>query len=350
MAGRKPKLPVVALPVWRELLNAATAFRQAKPWEFLNDSDVFALVDEDGRPWFPSVLGAAGQVFGLALYRGEAGLRFLKETSLTLEESPHDALYLQDALLMDWGPKQALSPEELSLLSALGHRPKPRERNAWPCYRSHSPGWVPWHLDESEAKSLAAGLQATLACAQLARRQPDFFAPCIGNEHLLPTVEIAATRSGRLVSDKIEWRQWLVPPLPVPPPVAFPESWAKLARRSGSPSLVLEFDIFHALMPTLDADRPFFPRLAMLVDGRTGYIYGMDLATPNQSWAEMVTTSWHKVLSALRVRPKAIAIRRAEWRDALLPLAEGLGIELILVAELPAIDEARDAMVSQLGG
>ena len=110
MPGQRPTIPQVPLPVWRDLFAAALEFRTVKPWRWLDDNNVFALIDDDGCPWFPTVLGAAGLVFGLALHRGEPGLRFLFETSKTLEDSPQDALYVQDALMLDWGTKKSAWP------------------------------------------------------------------------------------------------------------------------------------------------------------------------------------------------------------------------------------------------
>lgn len=350
MARLQPKPPTVPLPVWQELFAAATDFRTAKPWTWLEDQDVFALVDDDNRPWFPSVLGAAGQVFGLALYRGETGLRFLLETVHTLQDSPQDAMFAQDALLLDWGAKGTLSPEELTRLAALGHRPKPRERNAWPCYRSHSPGWFPWPLDEAEARALTAGIRATLACAEFVREKPDFFAPCDDEATLFPTVPLSAALAGPLSPEQIEWRQWLLPLLPSPAAAFAPDSWTELASRPLKPSLVLEFDIFHTMMPTSDGTRPYFPRLGLLADGKTGFIYGMDLADPARDWADLVISTWGKALSSLRERPSTIAIRRPEWMEALRPLTEKLGVRLQLVEELPFIDEARLSMMQHFGG
>jgi hypothetical protein len=350
MARRQPKLPSVPLPVWQELLVAANAFRTAQPWTWLDDADIFAVIDDDGRPWFPSVLGSAGLVFGLALYRGESGLRFLAETVPALEDSPRDAAFLQDALLLEWGAKQDLAPEDLSVLAALGHRPRSRERHAWPSFRSHSPGWFPWHFDEAEARAFTAGTRALLACAELARGQPDFFASCALDGAVLPTVTMAATRQGPLQAAQIEWRRWLLPPLPSPPAPTVPPTWRALAERAKNSQCVLEFDIFHAMIPSSDGGRPYFPRLGLMVDGKTGYIYTMELASPDRAWADLVTIVWEKALTALRDRPAVIVIRRPEWVAALQPLADRLGIRLELADELPFIDEARDSMERHLGG
>jgi hypothetical protein len=220
MAGhRHPIAPSVPLPVWEELLAAARVFRAAKPWEWMDDMDIFALTDEDGRPWFPSVLGAAGQVFGLALYRGEPGLRFLFETVRLCDEEPlpPDSMFEQDALVLDWGAKKALAPEDLAVLAASGHAPRPKEKQAWPCFRSHSPGWFPWFLAEEEARTLARCTRALLACAELPRQDPDFFAPCDENDRLLPTVAIARTQAGPPPRASVEWRIWELAPPAVPP-------------------------------------------------------------------------------------------------------------------------------------
>lgn len=350
MARLQPKPPTVPLPVWQELLAAATDFRAAKPWTWLEDRDVFALIDDGNRPWFSSVLGAAGQVFGLALYRNEPGLRFLLETVHTLENSPQEALFAQDALLLDWGAKGSLSPEELTMLAALGHRPKPRERNAWPCYRSHSPGWFPWPLDETEARALTTGIRATLACTELVRARPDFFAPCHDDAAMFPTMPLAAALAGQLSPEQIEWRQWLLPPPPSPVAAVAPDSWSELTGRPKKSSLLLEFDVFHAMMPTSDGGRPYFPRIGMLADGKSGFVYGVDLAGPDRTWADLVTRLWGKALFGLRERPGAIAIRRPAWMDALRPLTDKLDIKLLVVEELPFIDEARDSMAQHLGG
>ncbi len=352
MPSHQPKPPAVPLPVWRGLLAAATEFRTAAPWTWLEDQDVFALIDEEGRPWFPSVLGAAGQVFGLALYRGENGLRFLLKTAPALgtpDCDPRELMFLQDALLLDWGSKRELAQEDLAVLAALDHRPPSRARQAWPSFRSHVPGWFPWFLDEAEALALTCGLRATLACAALARANPGFFRPCEADGSLLPTVSVAAALRGPLADGQVEWRQWQLSPPAAPAPIRLPTGWESIRKKSLNNRGVLEFDIFLAATPTSDGGRPYFPRLGLLADGQTGYIYAMQLAPPARPWEELVTAVWAQALLSLQQRPRRIAIRRLEWMAALAPLAAALDIELELRDELREIDSARAAMERDLG-
>ncbi|MBI2518035.1 MAG: hypothetical protein HYV95_14115 [Opitutae bacterium] len=339
-ASHRPSPPDVPLATWRELLDAALALRAARPWEWLDDMDVFALVDEQKRAWFPSVLGAAGQVYGLALYRGENGLRFLLETAETLEDDPQAAMFVQDALLLDWGAKKALAPEDLATLAALGHAPRPRERQAWPSFRSHVPGWYPWFLDATEARALARGTRAALACAELARRDPDFFAPNDADPSLLPTVDLEVALAGNLTPQQVAWRTWETGPLVAPaiPPV--PPTWAAIRARPQNTRAAVEFDVFHLPAPVSDGGRPYFPRMALMADGESGYIYAAEMTGPQCPWTDLVVAAWSKALGTAQRRPGVIAIRRPEWISTLTPLAAQLGITLELRDELPFIDEA----------
>ena len=339
----KPTPPPVPLPVWRDLLDAALSFRAARPWEWLYDRDSFALIDDQQRPWFPAVLGAAGQVFGLALYRGEAGLRFLLNVEEDCAEKPHDIAFEQDALMLDWGAKQALAPEDLALLAQLGHAPRPRERKAWPCFRSHAPGWYPWFLTAEEALQLTLGLRATLACAELAKRTPDFFAPGDEDIHVLPTVSMGAALTGPLRRDQVTWRHWEMPTAH-PARVPSPASWPEIATRPLTKGCVLEFDLFHTMMPVAEGARPYFPRLALMADGKTGYIYAMEMGNPTRGWGELVVTVWEKALQPMQSRPEFVSILRSEWFEALRPLAETIGVRLLLQERLPAIEEARSSL------
>ncbi|MBI3886805.1 MAG: hypothetical protein HY302_13905 [Opitutae bacterium] len=344
-----PAPPPVPLAVWRDLLAAAHEFRAARPWDFLSDRDVFALIDERQQPWFPSVLGAARQVFGVVLYRGADGLRFLFEATAIAEAAPDDALFAQDALMLDWGAKKALLPPDLAMLAALGHAPRPRERLAWPCLRSHRPGWYPWFLEEGEARELTAGLRATLAAAELARGHPGFFAPSEKEHDLLPTVTMREALAGPLRPAQVEWRHWQPSPVPAPVTVLPTPALAALAALPRAGGGGMEFDVFHAFAPVAEGARPYFPRLALMADARSGFIYATEMAPPERSWPELVTAVWIKAVRQAGARPEFIDVRRGEWLESLRPLAAALGINLRLVGGLPAIAEAR-ASLKQFNG
>jgi hypothetical protein len=79
------KPPSVRLNAWQDPLAAAA-------WTCLEDRDLFAPTDDGGQPWFSPAPEAAGQAFGLALYRGEAGRRFLFEVAPPLAGDPRESM------------------------------------------------------------------------------------------------------------------------------------------------------------------------------------------------------------------------------------------------------------------
>jgi hypothetical protein len=337
--------PRVPMPVWRELLEASLAFRAARPWELMCDADNFALIDDQQLPWFPAVLGGAGQVFGLALYRGAGGLRYLLDGVGHVDEMSPDVMFLQDALLMDWGTKNALEPEELKILTQLGYAPKPHDRLGWPSYRSHVPGLYPWPLTEKEARELTTGIRATLACYALVAKRPDFFAPGEAEGRLFPTVSIRDALSGQLHENHIEWRHWQLPPPEIPAsPVPGPGWLSTLLALPQKPNFTLEFDDFYSTEPVADGTRPYFPRVSLMADGKSGYIYGMEMSGSGTAWGKQILSVWSKAIFSARSRPETICIQRGEWMPALQPLADSLGIRLKLKDALPFISEARASL------
>lgn len=340
----KPPAPEVPLPVWRELLDAAIAFRAQEPWEWLYDRDAFALIDAQDRPWFSSVLGAGKQIYGLVFYRGVAGLRFLMDAKRGGGVPPRDAAMRQDAVMLDWGDKQAMQPEDLDVLRRLDHAPRPRERLGWPCFRDHTPGLFPWFLDAQGAADLTRGLRATIATSELALAHPGFFAPCDTAPDLLPTLDLETAITGNLRPDQIEWRRWIVPEPEAPPAITPGPQFTLLAQLPVARKLSVEFDIVHSFTPIGDQRRPYFPRLALMADKGSGFIYAVVLARNETPWEDTVREIWSKALQSIRGRPESVLVRRPEWMDALRPLAEACGVQLRLCDSLPAIDEAVESL------
>ena len=105
-----------------KLYQLAFAFRKAKLWKSLYDSELFAVTLPDGEIGYCCVMGAAGEHLALALYVGSSGLdsyRLLQEVG-DMDVSPLKAseiMLSQDCLQCSFENKDMLTPEELSALT-----------------------------------------------------------------------------------------------------------------------------------------------------------------------------------------------------------------------------------------
>jgi hypothetical protein len=206
------------------------------------------------------------------------------------------------------------------------------------------PGLFPWYLTPGEARELADGLRATCACIRFALRAPGFFAPRERDVSLFPTVRMADALAGPLQPEQVVWRRWLCPPLPAPAVVFPPPEIDELLGLPLAPEGVMEFDVFHAFAPVSAPARPYFPRVGLLVDGRSGFIYAMEMVPPALPWEDLVRRVWLKAIRTARARPAYYHVQHPEWIEALAPLAGALGGKVVLRQQLPRFVEARASL------
>ncbi|WP_074949336.1 DUF7309 domain-containing protein [Alicyclobacillus macrosporangiidus] len=335
-----------SLSEWKALYDAAVAFRNLAPWQWMYDDALFAVEDPDtGQIGYCSVMGAIGEFFGLAVFPGEAGWRSLHRLMDDDEPSPaaeEERVYGQFALIASFEGSRDVTEQDRAVMKQLGLRF--RGENAWPVFRSHRPGYVPWYLTRDEAKFLSIALSQATTVASRVRQQPDLLEPPQPNQIL--------TR--RRVQDgaAFEWIDvWtetpqITPPAPAVPTVRVDEVTLKRIRRQASRKGEWEVDIFYAPFVIQEGERPMFSKMLMCVDHASGMILQVH-AAGHQTYAQESVDKLVEILRAGRC-PEAFLIQRPEVGALLRPLAEGLGIELREEDWLPALEEAREALESGL--
>jgi len=157
-----------SIPEWKDLYNAAIEFKQIECWNWMEDSDLFGVQNpEDGEIGYCCVLGALGEVFGLAVYLGAEGLNeYLKVQSGEIAPKDFDAVH-QRCLLASFEDRRLLQRPDLEVIKKLGL--KFRGSKSWSLFRSYQPGYYPWYLNKKEAIFLTIALQ----------QAKEVFIPCI---------------------------------------------------------------------------------------------------------------------------------------------------------------------------
>jgi hypothetical protein len=346
MANKQsPQAPTVPLDLWRELYQAAASFQLLAPWQWMDDTHVLGVNNERGVR-LVTVLGNIGEVFGLASYRGSAGANFLLRlrSGQFAPESP-DAGFYQDALLVDFVPRKDLRKEERAIIQQIGFQPPVRKPQLFPEFQSHKPGYVPWFVDEAEARLLLDDLRKAVPFAELLRANLATYDSRQENEFPF----FPASVSEPLTLDQFEWHTISPVPLSADLPVdtnAF--DLASLLGLPQPPHSTWELTAFYAPMPIGEPPRPYYPKMALGLDAATGMILAFQLATPEQTMAQAAARGLVQSIQASGSRPAAIKLDSINLIRALQPLANALGVELHQAKSLPMANEARRSL-SKIG-
>jgi len=328
---------------WRDLYAAAATFQEMAPWNWMWDSDVAGVQDPES--------GEIGYCSIMAVYLGDEGVAGLWQMRLDPPDDPLETLALQKCLMASFEDRGMLQKRDLDQIKGLGL--KFRGRNAWPMFRSYRPGYQPWFLTGPEARFLTTALHQAMNIAQRFQQQPDLLPePNPQGPYL---VRSQAKRKGL-----VEWRERRRKPgpliMPGPPlgPLAADVD-QKCLQRLKSALLVtdgfVEMDFF--LLPGAvkgDSDeRPYFPFLLLTADSGSGLILGTKISKPGEV-AEDVTEQFLSIVEGLQMLPAKIAVAQPEAQIILDPIASHLGIKVVLVRRLKAVEAARRELAEFMNG
>jgi hypothetical protein len=351
----QPIIPKVLAETWKSLLLAADDFNRLAPWEWMHDSHVVGLRHPATKEvLLGSILGRLRQVFGLLVYRNDTGRRWLLNTILNDGNSGgldgEEAAFEQDLVKVEFVLKRELTKEDRTVLAIADYVP-PIKGSAWPQFRSFAPGCFPWHLTQSEAETLLFALPRVAAVARLMRKQPHLWNDhCDGEIGFLPEGFDHAT--AELRAEQIDWQPMIPPPEPPPEVVSFDDATMKaLLNLKQAKGFHMELDLTFAPMTIADTERPYFPKLAMAVDRKSGFIGGFHLGDRNdRDGAAALATVICDMLMRLEHRPENICVQRPRVGAMVASLASQLGIRVIEDAELPQLNFARQSMEEHFKG
>lgn len=358
---------------WRALYDAAVRFRDAAPWEWVEEDQIFGVQNaETGEIGYCCIMGQAGEHSALALYRGDAGLLSLRQVqSGELPSSKMEALTAQNCLMASFEDREAIEAPDRQVMQALDLRF--RGRQVWPLFRSFLPGSIPWILTRVEARFLTLALEQALRVSGRLNEDksllPDPVSP------LGPfLVRVRDTGTQGDASDG--WRDDILmaqlPSEPEPEPVPVDEAMIARLRSLPSAPAVIEMDMSLVPEPAQenDGERPVFPYMLVVAlrpvpksakgrrtspvrPARTrrneeiGPILAAEPTMPTHAQKRLASLLIELVENS-ESRPAQIAVRNRITFDSLVRTAQALEIDLSL-EDTPSINAALNAMASVLG-
>ncbi len=331
-------------PEARALINLAIELKQLAPWQWMQETDLIGIQHpETGEIGFMSIMGTLGEHEALALYLGAEGFYDFIDMVADQRASADRVIAIRH-LQAAFSDRMFLEKRDRDLLKELGF--KFRGPSSWPMFRSYRPGYLPWFITPVEARFLIHALSQILEVARKVRYELRPFHPTGRVEKNGYLMRVSRKEESRLVwEDQV----WLIPRPKQEPIRALidPELLRELGRIPQN-KLELEVDLF--LMPGSIGKpgvRPLALYLLMLADGYSGFILGTDVKTAEESFVSMhasIPGSVAEMFLKNQIVPSTLTVRSELLRGLLTPLTQELNIELRRSEELPAVNEAAEAL------
>lgn len=329
---------------FERLYEAALAFKQQAPWQWMWDSQIWGIRNPDtGEIGYASVMGRLGEHLALAIYHGSEGLSGWYRLSQNAEPENETILLEIPHMQASFEDRNGLTDKDRQVIKSLGL--KFRGRQEWPLFRSYVPGYLPWYLTLAEARFLTIALEQTVEMAERLLQDPDALDRQAEGLFLVRT----RTEQG--------WKEEWLEPEPIPARATrMLEEGAAAAIVQQYPARIKRVEVDLYGLTTIQEERGTRPYLGyhlMVVESESHMILGSGLLVADPSLDDM----WAKlpglfVQTMLRFGhlPAEVRVRSDRVHYYLAPVADQLGIRLKVSRRMPALDSARafhDRMMSR---
>lgn len=332
---------------WRSLYDAAVRIKELAPWDWMTESDVFGVQSpETDELGFVSVMGMAGEHFGIAVYRGTEGLYgFWALSSAGPYGNPEQLLEIPQ-LQASFENRDVLHQDDRDRIKELGL--KFRGRHEWPLFRSYRPGYYPWFLEAEEARFLRHALEQTINVTTRFNEDPSLLEPTDDESYLI--------RVPRTVEGKLVWHDEIreVPP-PEPSELVLMmdletlEELKRDGRRIGQ-TVEMDFFMIPATVQETPRSRPFYPYLLLVMLRDQDLILGSEMFEPAPSLEAMWSRIPQTVVALFHgaeIIPEDVHVRSDLLYQLLQPVARELKFKVKQVRRLRALDEAKSFLIER---
>lgn len=321
-------------PDYLTLLELTNDLKKLKPWQYLENDEIIVIdyVDMDFKV-LVSVMGAAGEEFGLMVFDMEYGYASLAKI-LFEKNLSSDFSYSLNALTVNYVDREELEPADYQLIKDCGL--SYRGKKNWIQFRSYQEGTHPEIPNYSEVELLIDIVDTMINITEA--RKAGWQYPQVA-AHEYPAFKVQM--DGNLQEIYILKLQVSKPTYECYEEISMFEK-AQYKKKPKS-ALQLEYDLFY--MPfgveMEQTNRTVFPIVGMLVERGSNLVIGHEMFPMPKTPPIAQSILW-AYLQGLEVRPSKIFVSK-EVRPMLQPLAKILGVELV-ESELPGIRELREFM------
>lgn len=327
------------LAEWQTLYELADCVRAANPWPHFAEDAIWGVQNpETAELGFINLNAGPEQPTAVALYLGADGLHdYLDKKAAQASSLTHVS-----RLQLSFQSRTDLKSKDLAVIKQLGLRYRGKE--AWPLFRNHRPGLLPWFLTAVEVRFFSHALAQLLLVSQ--RQQTD------------PSLVTAVAPDGRYLlrlppgDGRDDWQDsWQ--PIPAPEPKAYHlqmdnHALMRLKLLPMSPKTV-DIDFFWTpTVVTGAGERPFYGFVLMVVDPQTNFILSTDalIANPDiMAMWNMIPMKVVQILARVKLRPQRIRVVLPSLLAFLRPLESHIGCQLEQVGALPELEQIKQLLL-----
>ncbi len=337
--------PIEPNPLWTKFFETTLEYKKLAPWEWLYDTNIFGIQNPETKENnYSCIMGNAGQVFGLFIYKGEKGLNSYLELSMGLypPHSPENQ-HIQDGWLLAFDNREDLTKEERDLLKV--NNIKCRGKNAWPNIRRYEPGLEPWLPEEQDLPFLTEVIEQTIEVATKVKSK-EIALPEFDSEDILLRVKGKEGWTDEVIEHEPYEASYKSPTLDEITAHRFKNSLEQGDN-------IFEIDIFYAPAPIKKnaKTRGVYPKIFTLVDQQSEMILHFEMQeTVDEDPTLLFFGSVLKGIEKAGFLPREIQVSKPDVECLIYGLCEALGIKLVDTGFMEVTENVKAGLFQQMMG
>ncbi|TSA33945.1 MAG: hypothetical protein D4R64_13070 [Porphyromonadaceae bacterium] len=335
------------LILWKTLHNLGQELFSLKPWVYLDEIDIFGVKSpETDKEYFISIMGSNHKVYALSAYEGAAAIGRFWDIQNSNGTLPPETILTIPHFMISLIDRQMVPDDQAKLIKQLGLLY--RGKNGWLTFHRVDPGMFPATPDSTKLNDLRFILEQSIDVIRRAIVDQSLIYPEDDAE------EDYLFRVAAINGESLEWSD-------LHRVVTFPNLSIRLDL---DPSLFtslnsiaiagnfLQVDLILLANPIREKGiPPYFPFALVLVDGKTGFVYGVELIRPLPDYDALLSSIPEVLLQKLidvRFHPSSIKYRHPDLKIIMEFIGQQANIRIEFSPKLPALDKAMRSLMAKL--
>ncbi|MBU2563352.1 MAG: hypothetical protein KJ568_02765 [Actinobacteria bacterium] len=328
----------------KPLYELAIKFRKIKCWEYMEDTDIFGVVNpKNGEIGYVCILGNVKEVFGINVYLGPKGLDgYLKVLSGETYPGRINMFSTQYCLSLTYENLDFLDKRDIDTILELGIDTK--GKILLPFFRSYIPGYYPWYLIEEETDFFKVVLEQAIDVCIRFKTNKSLFKTNKPNNYFVRSasenkgVTIWKDKLLKASSYKEEYEDTQINELKLK------KIFKKTLQKEGVWEVGCDF---FPLCINNKKSRPYMPLVFLCVDGLTGEILGHSLSSLRKNYL-LLPEEILGLIDKLNKIPEILIVDKKDFINVLKPISDKLGISVRFKRNLLYYEEAANSLIDFL--